>query len=355
MSFRSLHFRCPDPLSREASSRATRYRVKKRRRCENEEGIDGTKSRALDDDVDNDDASHEILDYALDDATPRRVLPTSEMLDSTDDDDDEFECLFSNDLDDLLPPENHVVHDLVSESSRDQSYTVDDEINNADLPNESNCDLVSSCSLLVKQYSMRHGLTQEAVTDLLHLLQLYLPDPGILPSSLYLFEKQFRSLKYPVKFHYMCSYCSQCLPNDKVVHCPNQLCRKALKTVGEISSFIELPIDQQLINLLQRKSLHAIIMINLLIISGEFLCLGPECWYEICKSFEDRTSFGDRSHRRDVYGGVVYRQLIESGFLSSSSNISLLCNTDGIPVFRSSSFSIWPLLLLVNELPFSMR
>lgn len=31
LSRRSLHFQCPDPLSREATSRTTRYRVKKRR------------------------------------------------------------------------------------------------------------------------------------------------------------------------------------------------------------------------------------------------------------------------------------------------------------------------------------
>ena len=31
VSRRSLHFQCPDPLSREATSRTTRYRVKKRR------------------------------------------------------------------------------------------------------------------------------------------------------------------------------------------------------------------------------------------------------------------------------------------------------------------------------------
>lgn len=36
-------------------------------------------------------------------------------------------------------------------------------------------------------------------------------------------------------------------------------------------------------------------------------------------------------------------------------NLSLLWNTDGVPVFKSSKFSIWPLYFVINELPFSER
>ena len=32
--------------------------------------------------------------------------------------------------------------------------------------------------------------------------------------------------------------------------------------------------------------------------------------------------------------------------------MSLLWNTDGVPVFKSSKFSIWPLYFIINELPF---
>ena len=34
---------------------------------------------------------------------------------------------------------------------------------------------------------------------------------------------------------------------------------------------------------------------------------------------------------------------------------SLIFNTDGVPVFRSSSFLFWQLYLLINELPYRMR
>ena len=59
--------------------------------------------------------------------------------------------------------------------------------------------------------------------------------------------------------------------------------------------------------------------------------------------------------RSDIYDGAVYQQFVKNGFLANKFNISLLFNTDGISVFRSSAFAFWPLLLLVNELPFQMR
>ena len=56
-----------------------------------------------------------------------------------------------------------------------------------------------------------------------------------------------------------------------------------------------------------------------------------------------------------MYDGKLYQQEVASGFLANRNNISLIFNTDGVPVFRSSSFSFWPLYLLINELPYKMR
>ena len=53
----------------------------------------------------------------------------------------------------------------------------------------------------------------------------------------------------------------------------------------------------------------------------------------------------------DIYDGAVYQEQMASGFLSNQSNISFILNTDGVPVFCSSSFSFWPIYLIINELP----
>lgn len=56
---------------------------------------------------------------------------------------------------------------------------------------------------------------------------------------------------------------------------------------------------------------------------------------------------------RDVYDGEKYRKL--STFLSQPANVSLLLNTDGVALFHSSTVSLWPIWLIVNELPLRKR
>ena len=57
-----------------------------------------------------------------------------------------------------------------------------------------------------------------------------------------------------------------------------------------------------------------------------------------------------------VYDGSLYRKLMAPGaLLSYPNNLKLTWNVDGVPVFKSSKFSIWPLYFIVNELPFKLR
>ena len=55
----------------------------------------------------------------------------------------------------------------------------------------------------------------------------------------------------------------------------------------------------------------------------------------------------------DVYDGREYCQ--HKDFLSKPENVSFLLNTDGVSMFRSSTVSLWPLWLVINELPPSVR
>ena len=56
---------------------------------------------------------------------------------------------------------------------------------------------------------------------------------------------------------------------------------------------------------------------------------------------------------RDVYDGEAYREL--SAFLSQPANVSLLLNTDGVSLFHSCTVSLWPIWLVINELPSRKR
>jgi hypothetical protein len=60
-------------------------------------------------------------------------------------------------------------------------------------------------------------------------------------------------------------------------------------------------------------------------------------------------------HVTDIYDGQLYKVLDDDGSLPSRLRISAILNTDGISVFKSTNYSLWPVLLMVNELPFTVR
>lgn len=52
----------------------------------------------------------------------------------------------------------------------------------------------------------------------------------------------------------------------------------------------------------------------------------------------------------DIYDGQLYQELSTTG-----PRITFLLNTDGVVLFKSTTHTMWPVFLMVNELPFSMR
>ena len=64
-------------------------------------------------------------------------------------------------------------------------------------------------------------------------------------------------------------------------------------------------------------------------------------------------SYNSRLHARtnniqDVYDGKEYKR---NGFPKGVGDISFIVNTDGVAVFRSSKKALWPVWLVINELP----
>ena len=56
----------------------------------------------------------------------------------------------------------------------------------------------------------------------------------------------------------------------------------------------------------------------------------------------------------DIISGKLYKELIEEQDFSHN-DLSLTWNTDGIPIFESSKFFIWPIQSVINELPPHLR
>jgi len=57
----------------------------------------------------------------------------------------------------------------------------------------------------------------------------------------------------------------------------------------------------------------------------------------------------------EIYTGDLYREDKLKKFLLEEGNFSVTVNTDGVKIFHSSKFSVWPLLLSINELNFDEK
>ena len=55
----------------------------------------------------------------------------------------------------------------------------------------------------------------------------------------------------------------------------------------------------------------------------------------------------------DITTADIYKE--KSDFLKYANNLSMSFNTDGISRFDSSNKSIWPIILVINELSFNER
>ena len=58
----------------------------------------------------------------------------------------------------------------------------------------------------------------------------------------------------------------------------------------------------------------------------------------------------------DIWNGKLIHELVERGLFANKSDISLSFHTDGVKLFKSrTAFHVWPLLLIINNLPPDQR
>ena len=61
-------------------------------------------------------------------------------------------------------------------------------------------------------------------------------------------------------------------------------------------------------------------------------------------------------HLKDVYDGNAYQNFLNSLPQEDRYNyVTTILNTDGAAKFKSSQFSVWPIYLMINELPIQLR
>ena len=183
---------------------------------------------------------------------------------------------------------------------------------------------------LLLAFVVRHKLSNEAIADLLYLIDHICPKPNRCCRTLYKFKKFFSFLVMPFN---CCYYCTQCFnPIKDVTLRACGVCKTVINSVKDLSYFIHIPISDQIKTLFARRHFYSNLLHRFTRVK-----LNQDCF-------------------EDIYDGLLYRKLMSpNGILNSRNNISLTWNIDGLPVFSSSKFSLWPCYFIVNELPYQLR
>jgi len=184
--------------------------------------------------------------------------------------------------------------------------------------------------LLILSYALRHSLTGVALSDLLDLINIHCPENVL--TSKHLFLKELKPIQGHLECHIYCPNCEYYI-GDQVTEGQCSVCNSTWDRNSSLKNgnfFLYLPIQTQLEHLLQREDIASCLK------SGNGTCNSDD--YD------------------DICCGKMYHNLKKDGGpLDSPHAFSLTLNCDGVPVFKSSQYGIWPLQGMVNELPYHVR
>lgn len=191
---------------------------------------------------------------------------------------------------------------------------------------------VASTLTLVLCMLTKHRLKRDVVHDLFNIINIILSSTnGAKNLSSSLLNKFIQDIKYPIEKHFYCKMCGAYVEDPTRERCQVEKCGSVLATEGSTrpGHFIVMPIAEQLSCILSVKDKFQSLKI---------------------------TPNRDSSRLGDVTDGKLYRNMMQYVVTGPNTLIlSLLWSCDGVSVFRSSHYSMWPFYLAINELPQHLR
>ena len=183
---------------------------------------------------------------------------------------------------------------------------------------------VQEHELALLTYATRHNLSDTGVQQLVEMISLYLPASNMLEGNINKLKERCGFGNQFMKGYLFCNICKRTF-EDGADTCQTPNCNGQRLVSTSQSFFMTGDLEAQLKSVLTKKG----------------------NWKAI-QDMKTRKS----STITDIVDGTKYQKLKEEGiFLSKSNNITLTMFTDGIPLFKSSGTSLWPVYLLINELP----
>ena len=186
--------------------------------------------------------------------------------------------------------------------------------------------------LIALKHCVRNKQSFSAIIGQLQLINQICGEK-IVPETRYMIDKLCNSAEN-ITFHCLCTDCSNYIgtfdSKIKSLYCSN--CDSAI----DVSNFL-------------KPSFFALIDPSDAI---RDCLLKHEKYYEnIVKKRTHKTN-----NIKDIYDGKCYRKLLKNlSSTNKSTYVTGFLNADGAPVFKSSTYSIWPFYLILNEIPIQDR
>lgn len=240
----------------------------------------------------------------------------------------------------MLEEENFEHRDIFADDMEEDSQSEDE--NHGGLTDDSVCDdellypganvTLNATLLLLLTFATRHSLSDIALSQLLSIIAAILPNGHIFISSLRKVKKYFSCVKYSSVKYYYCSFCEyfNSESGEKCINCEHD--------IGIMDYFITLPMEEQLKSILSTG-------------------------LEEIQTYRTNREKKNVENIEDVLDGKIYKERFEGLFYRGASeeekrneiHLSLQKNTDGVQLFRSSNFSVWPIYFTINEVPPRLR
>ncbi|XP_067207385.1 uncharacterized protein [Linepithema humile] len=226
------------------------------------------------------------------------------------------------------------VSDIERNCSSESSYEVGDNQDNQNdevvetysMLYENSPKSTDECVLAVFELYIKHRMTKENLKNTLLTICNMLPQPNNMPKSCFQLFQYTRNIapQCSVTEHF---YCKTCLFYDNNIFV-NNCCRVCLSGGGR-SVFYELDISQQIRHMFEHRNLAEIL--------NQSKCRDRDP--NVISDITDGTEYIRVNCRREK--GVY--------------DLTLILNTDGVSLMKSSKAQFWPLMFMIAEIPEYLR